>query len=151
MSDCVFRDDGPEEARMIWQEKPETVDASGPRIALGMVLLICALPFLLHTMGVSFASPSPSPDLSAMLHSEEQEAVEILHRWLAGSLTHTFLEWTAVCIAFLTCILAFSQFHTTQNAATSVIGLALSAPGAWMLFTSSLPTISFTTLPIAKT
>ena len=53
------------------------------------------------------------------------ELADTLHQALAGSFTHTLLEWTAFCVALLTAFLALLHFRIRRDITTPVIGVAL--------------------------
>jgi signal transduction histidine kinase len=52
-----------------------------------------------------------------------------MHQTLAGSFLHTILEWSAVCAAIFTVILAFSYFSIKHDVTTPIIGVTLLCAG----------------------
>ncbi len=75
---------------------------------------VCALPLLLHLIGVESAS-SAAGDATA-------------------TVTHVLLDWTAVCAAIMTAALAFIHFRITRDVTTPVIGMALLSAGCMDAF-----------------
>jgi len=64
-----------------------------------------------------------------MLDRNPQALNEAMYRALAGSFVHSFLEWSAVCIAFFTVLLAFIHFHLQRDITTPIIGVSLCCAG----------------------
>ncbi len=93
------------------------------------VALICVLPFFLNRLGVDFASSQYALDLAAAANLDPRILQDQLHRTLAGSFTHTILEWSAFCAAIFTTILAFAHFTIKRETTTLVIGIALLCAG----------------------
>jgi hypothetical protein len=73
-----------------------------------VVLVLTCLPYLLNRLGFDF--------------SARQGAI-------AGEHIHTLLEWSAVCVAAFTVVLAFAHYHITRDVTTPIIGTALFASG----------------------
>jgi two-component system, NtrC family, sensor kinase len=96
-----------------------------PKIVVWGIVLICVLPLLLNLLGVSFTSPNVDIDFQTISNLSNPKITDYLHRHLAGSFTHTILEWSAVCVAIFTVILSFIYFHIQKDVTTPVIGLAL--------------------------
>jgi two-component system, NtrC family, sensor kinase len=93
------------------------------------VLLLTFLPFVLNRLGLDFsavklpASPteeSVQPPVDENRRSEEA---------IVGEHVHTLLEWTAVCVAVFTAMLAFAHYRITRDVTTPIIGTALFASG----------------------
>ena len=57
------------------------------------------------------------------------ERLDAMFHSLAGSFTHTILEWTAFCTAIFTVILAFLHFKIKRDTTTPIIGVALFCAG----------------------
>ncbi len=80
--------------------KGETPSLSPPpaKLPSGLVaslVAVCVMPIVLTLLGVDFGSrpePSRPPATSGM---QGVELADTLHQVLAGSFTHTLLEWTA--------------------------------------------------------
>ncbi|MFQ6048031.1 MAG: PAS domain S-box protein, partial [Phycisphaerae bacterium] len=96
-----------------------------PKQFIWAVVAICALPTLLNLLGLDFGSAQPSLDLRAASRMAPNELVDALHHSLAGSFTHTLLEWSAFCTAIFTVILAFVHFKIKRDVVTPIIGVAL--------------------------
>jgi signal transduction histidine kinase len=76
-----------------------------------VVLLVCLLPFILNSLGINFCA--------IYIFNDEHES----------SHYHALLEWSAVIIAFLTVILAFSYFIVSRDIIAPIIGVALLCSG----------------------
>lgn len=94
-----------------------------------IVSLICVLPFLMNLLGVDFASSQYALDFAAAANLDPRILDDQLHQTLAGSFTHTILEWSAFCAAIFTTILAFAHFTIKRETTTLVIGIALLCAG----------------------
>lgn len=99
-----------------------------PQLTLSVVL-ICILPFFLNLLGIDFASSKYLLDLQAAATMTPPQLQDQLHLTLAGSFTHTILEWSAFCAAIFTATLAFAHFTIKRETTTLVIGLALLCAG----------------------
>ena len=100
-----------------------------PNSWLVAIAAICALPTLLNLAGVSFASPAPGLDLSEAASFSSDELTDALHRALAGSFTHTILEWAAFFSALFIFILSVAHFRLAREVTTPIIGIALLCAG----------------------
>jgi len=89
------------------------------------VVALCALPSILSFGGVSFGLPDYAPDLGALSRLAPAARIDSLRYCLQGSFLHNLLEWTAVCLAVLTALLAFIHFRLTRTMLAPVIGTAL--------------------------
>lgn len=98
------------------------------------VVVICVLPTLLNLLGVDFGSPSRPFDASATLNMPKIEVIDVLHRTLLGSFTHTILEWSAFCTAIFTVILSLIHFYIKGDVITPIIGVALFSAGCMDAF-----------------
>ena len=98
------------------------------------VIVICLLPFLLNLGGVDFGSPKSRFDPSAAFSMTPDELADSMHHALAGSFTHTLLEWTAFCTALFTVLLAFMHFSIRRDVTTPVIAVALFCAGSMDAF-----------------
>src|SRR5450432_3580403 len=93
-----------------WQLSTKAGERNNQRLPDQLVWCLVAvsvLPFALSLAGVEFAR------------------IEQLHIWLLGSFLHNLLEWTAVCLAVPTALIAFIQFGLTKTTLTPFIGAAL--------------------------
>jgi two-component system NtrC family sensor kinase len=120
---------------------PLDVDAKGegnqlkfPYKLLWAVLFICALPFGLQLLGVSFSTIGKPLDIDALATDTRVEFVDALHHALSGSFTHTILEWSAFCAGAFTAALAFIQFALSGDVVTPIIGVALFYAGCMDAF-----------------
>ena len=77
---------------------------AGCKIFGPVVLAACALPALLMLLGFDFSSPSAGR---------------------GQSMTHSLLEWTGVCAAFMVGVLAFLHYRLTDEPSLPIIGLAM--------------------------
>ncbi len=100
-----------------------------PNSWLVAIAAICALPTLLNLAGVSFASPAPTLDLAEAASFGSDELTDALHRTLAGSFTHTILEWAAFFAALFIFILSVAHFRLAREVTTPIIGIALLCAG----------------------
>ncbi|MGK7891711.1 MAG: ATP-binding protein [Leptolyngbyaceae cyanobacterium] len=105
-----------------------------PLTMIGGVVGICLLPFLLNLIGVDFGSATLLFDPLTVAALPPQKAMDILHRTLAGSYTHTILEWSAFCSAVFTAVLAFAHFNIKHDVTTPVLGIALLCAGVMDAF-----------------
>ena len=101
---------------------------TSPQLTL-VVILICVFPSLLNLLGIEFASPEHLIDFQAAANVPPHLLDDELHRTLAGSFTHTILEWSAFAAAIFTTILAFAHFSIQRDVTTPVIGVALLCAG----------------------
>ncbi|HEY9849341.1 MAG TPA: methyl-accepting chemotaxis protein [Leptolyngbyaceae cyanobacterium] len=95
---------------------------------------ICILPFCLNLLGVNFGLETKPLDLEAAAKMSAAQLADTLHRNLAGSLTHTILEWSAACAAFFTVVLSLSYFRYKRDSITPIIGIALLCAGIMDMF-----------------
>jgi phosphoserine phosphatase RsbU/P len=100
-----------------------------PRQLVVAVLLLTFLPFLLNRLGLDFSavklpvSPAEESDRSAVNENRRSEEP------IVGEHVHTLLEWSAVCVAVFTAMLAFANYRITRDVTTPIIGTALFASG----------------------
>ncbi len=71
-----------------------------PPSLVGAVLVLCVLPLLLHVLGVNFGSQPAPLDAFSLTAESTGTVVNALHQVLRGSVTHTILEWSALCSLF---------------------------------------------------
>lgn len=90
------------------------------QVWVGAVLVITILPSLFELAGVSFSTviqpldPTVIPAMTDPSFVQDPELVDGLHRMLAGSFTHTILEWSAFAAATLTAVLAFCTLRCIE-------------------------------------
>ncbi|MCA9247152.1 MAG: PAS domain S-box protein [Planctomycetales bacterium] len=113
-------------ARDIFQPDPS---ARLPRWLPWAVIGVCVAPIVLHIAGIDFGTwqrPVRGP-ASFQLPGDVLE--HALLRTVAGSFTHTILQWTAVCLALITGGLALAHYRIGRDSVTAVIGVALVGAG----------------------
>jgi signal transduction histidine kinase/ActR/RegA family two-component response regulator len=96
-----------------------------PKQFVWWLMALCALPSILTLVGVDFGFPDREPDLAALGPMSSIARIDAIRYCLRGSFLHNLLEWTAVCLAVLTAILAFVHFHLTRSRLSPMIGAAL--------------------------
>ena len=100
-----------------------------PRQLTWIIIVICILPLLLNLFGIDFASSEYQLNFDETKNMTGHLLEDALHQTLAGSFTHTILEWSAFCAAIFTAILAFAHFSIKRDVTTPVIGIALLCAG----------------------
>mgnify|MGYP001794994987 CR=1 FL=1 len=103
--------------------------ATFPKPLIALVMGICILPALLNLLGLDFASDAETLSSEAVRNLSTGQLQEAVHRALAGSYTHTILEWSAFCTAIFTTLLAFACFANKPDVATPILGVALLCAG----------------------
>lgn len=98
------------------------------------VFIICVLPSLLNLLGIDFSSPQQIFNTGAVLDKAQSQVIDSIHYTLAGSFTHTILEWSAFCTAIFTVILSFIHFYLKRDPVTPIIGVALFSAGCMDAF-----------------
>jgi hypothetical protein len=101
------------------------MDQRLPDYLVWCVVALCALPVILSSAGVDFGWPDYAPDLGALSRLPPAARIDSLRYCLQGSFLHNLLEWTAVCLAVLTALIAFIHFRLTKTMLAPVIGAAL--------------------------
>lgn len=92
------------------------------------------MPFLLHMIGVDFSSIYGTLDVEEVAGLSSSETRDHLFHVLSGSIIHTLLEWTSICIAVVTVVLAFVHFQIKKDVVTPIIGVALFTAGCLDIF-----------------
>jgi two-component system, NtrC family, sensor kinase len=106
-----------------------------PTFFVWIVIIICILPFLLNLLGYDFSSQKSAYSLLQITEklqiteNSRDAIVDQMHHLLGGSFLHTILEWSAVCAAIFTVILAFSYFSIKHDVTTPIIGVTLLCAG----------------------
>src|ERR1017187_5751830 len=100
-------------------------DQRFPNHLVWCLVALCALPSILSLAGVDFGWPDHAPDPVALSRMSPLARIDSLRYCLQGSFLHNLLEWTAVCLAVLTALIAFIQFGLTRTMLAPVIGAAL--------------------------
>lgn len=91
-------------------------------VFVAVVVVLCLLPSLLHfVVGVDFGVRSIPFDRNVSL----AQMNDLMHHALAGSFTHTLLEWTAFCAALFTAALALTHYRIRGGVVTPLIGISL--------------------------
>lgn len=117
-------------------KKSNQNSSSLPVWFLVALIFFCLLPSILNLFGVDFKTDARPFSVV----SEEGSVfnsilfMDMMHYALAGSFIHTLLEWTAVCIALFTAILAFTQYSIRRDVTTPIIGAAFLCAGAMDAF-----------------
>src|SRR5580658_6478105 len=78
-----------------------------PRQLMVAVLLLTFLPFLLNRLGLDFSAVKPPASLSEKLALSGDQNTRRIEETIIGEHVHTLLEWSAVCVAVFTAMLAF--------------------------------------------
>ena len=97
-------------------------------------MFVCVFPFVLTLFGVDFSTSGKSLTVTALNSQTGASLADTVHLSLAGSFTHTILEWSAFCTAIFTAILAFVHFSIKRDITTPVIALALMFSGCMDAF-----------------
>jgi len=105
-----------------------------PEWFIWSTIFISILPLFLNILGANFGLEAKPLDLQAAATMTAAELANALHKNLAGSLTHTMLEWSAVCAAFFTVVLSLSYFRYKRDGITPIIGISLFCAGMMDLF-----------------
>jgi len=93
--------------------------------AVILIGFCCVVPSLLNLLGFSFSLENLFIQPDQLVGLTPTQTSELLHTALHGSFLHTVLEWTAVMIAIVSAILAFSQFLIKGDIVTPTVGIAL--------------------------
>jgi len=96
---------------------------------LAFVIGVCVLPTLLMAFGMDFGNHDKEWDISVVSHLSSSQVEDALHNALAGSFTHTVLEWSALFTAFLTFFLSIIFYLIKRQAIIPIIGIALFCAG----------------------
>jgi two-component system sensor kinase FixL len=111
-------------------------DFKFPKTFLYIVLAICALPYGLNLAGFDFSSEVHGfhvKEIAAWGISKSALVDEMFYT-LTGALEHGLMEWSAVSVAALTILLAFSHFAINKDVTTPIIGIALFCSGTMDAF-----------------
>lgn len=105
-----------------------------PRPLIWTILFICLLPFILTLLGADFSTSGKALSLDSVKTLTATNLADSMHFSLAGSFTHTILEWSAFCTAIFTAILAFIHFSIKRDITTPIIAMALMFSGCMDAF-----------------
>ncbi|SFW29693.1 ATP-binding protein [Cellulophaga fucicola] len=108
---------------------PKTIELRFSRTLILIIIAICVFPFILQQLGVNFGSVNLVFNANGEKVKLDHTSQDLILTNLRGTFTHLILEWTAICIAIATAILAFIQYRITNNPATPIIGAALLCAG----------------------
>lgn len=88
------------------------------------VALICAVPGLLYWLGLCF--DWDEVDYEGTFVDEEivEPSLQMLQGLLRGSTAYTLLEWTVVCLALSTAVLAFAKYNIKRDKTAPIISMA---------------------------
>lgn len=92
-----------------------------PRRLVQAVLILCALPFVLRILGVDVSS-ALAGSVPQDMNSGPVGGASVD---LGGHLVHTVLEWSAVCLAAFTALLAMLRYSLQRDATAPIVGIAL--------------------------
>lgn len=130
-------------------DRPALVFYKATVIILG---LLCTAPIFFNLMGFNFGLENKPVFPEQLVGLTSTQISEVLHTALHGSFLHTILEWTAVVMAIVIAVLAFSQFLIKGDIVTPTVGIAffcsaiidaLHILAADHLITSNTPIIYF--------
>lgn len=94
-----------------------------PIFVLLAVVFVCLFPLLLNLLGFSFSNNIRLPE--SLSFETFIDFMNSAFSAMAGSFTHTLLEWTGICLALMAACLAYIQFKIEKQAIIPVISLAL--------------------------
>ena len=100
-----------------------------PRL-LAAVFVLCALPFALRMAGADVGSVLAGT-LPRTLGGPATTGAPVD---LSGHLVHTIVEWTGVCLAAFTALLAMLRYSLQRDATAPIIGIALLCAAAMDAF-----------------
>lgn len=100
-----------------------------PRLAVWIVMLVCATPLVLNLAGVDFGTESAPPAPDALFSGESPGEVELAYWSLRGAFVYTLLEWTAFCVALVTVVFSIVSYSLMRDIITPVVGTALFLSG----------------------
>jgi len=107
----------------------DSVSVKLPKEIVFAVCFISLLPFCLNLFGLDFGTPQTPLDLDTLQAAPTSAVYDALYQTLAGSFTHTILEWSAFCAAIFTVALAFVYFSVKHDVTTPIIGVTLVCAG----------------------
>ncbi|MGC9502182.1 ATP-binding protein [Baaleninema sp.] len=123
---------------MLWLARiplqPHEIQTKLPKLSIVLVVLVCTIPTLFNWLGVDFGTPQDFLDLAGLEELSPNQLDDRLHHSLAGSFTHTLLEWSAFCTAIFTVVMAFAHFAIVRDVTTPTIGVALFFAGVMDAF-----------------
>jgi len=111
----------------IWKHNPQKTKL--PTAFIAIAIFICLFPSICNLFGIDFGTPGHPLDTRIISTLADSKLTDTLHHSLAGSFTHTILEWSAFCTAIFTVILAFVYFHSERDVTTPIIAVALFCAG----------------------
>jgi phosphoserine phosphatase RsbU/P len=100
-----------------------------PKQFVVAVLLLTFLPYLLNRLGLDFSAVKPPASLTEKSALSSGQNTRRTQETIVGEHVHTLLEWSAVCVAVFTAVLAFAHYHITRDVTTPIIGTALFSSG----------------------
>ncbi len=104
----------------------KTTDTTVPRFFIWLVIAICVAPLLLNLLGFDFSTQ--------IKISTTNNATDAIFYKLSGAFVHTIFEWSAVMVAVLTVILAFTHYRISGDVTTPLIAVALFMAGCMDAF-----------------
>jgi len=88
----------------------------------------------MQNLGFDFSTSSLPADNHAAVRMSQADFRNAAITASRGVLTHTLLEWSAVCAAWFVGLLAFTQYRLTGSKSLPIIGIALMSAGAMDAF-----------------
>ncbi len=105
-----------------------------PKLIVWAIIGLSITPFIMTLFGIDFGNEPHPFDATILSGQGSQNPTETAFLHLAGSFTHTILEWSAFCIAIFTVCLAFNNYSATHDATMPIIGVALICAGCMDAF-----------------
>ena len=98
--------------------------------------ILCAFPLLLIAFGIDFSTHSAAFNNTTLDSNSTQSLNLLALQSLRGTLSHTLLEWTAVCAALFLSMLCFTRYQISGDTSFAIIGTALFCGGMMDAFHS---------------
>lgn len=100
-----------------------------PKSIVWTIIGLSITPLIMTLFGIDFGNTPYPFDTTTLSGPDSQNPTETAFHHLAGSFTHTLLEWSAFCIAIFTVSLALNNYSVTHDATLPIIGVALMCAG----------------------
>lgn len=98
--------------------------------------ILCAFPLLLIALGIDVSTSSAALSNTALDSNSAQSPNALALQPLREILSHTILEWTAVCAALFLSMLCFTRYQISGDTSFAIIGTALFCAGMMDIFHS---------------
>lgn len=112
----------------------EINSGSGIKYLLFAIIIVSILPLVLNLFGINFGNNPVDFPFDRINEMSTSEITDAHFSRLSGAITHTILEWSAIIVAVITVILAFSINRLKLDRVTPIIGLALFTCGCMDAF-----------------